>query len=150
MHNPDNGRADHHAALQRIITFYQQLTPETLQQIDEIYAADARFKDPFNDVVGPTAIRAIFEHMYRHLQQPQFRVVEQLLDGEQAMLGWELQFHTAGYDFTINGVTHLRFNPTGKVVLHRDYWDSSEELFAKWPFIGGLFRWLARRLSAER
>ena len=38
----------------------------------------------------------------------------------------------------------------GKVVYHRDYWDTAEELYAKLPLLGGLMRFLRRRLQAPR
>ena len=34
------------------------------------------------------------------------------------------------------------------VALHRDYWDTAEELYAKLPIIGALVRLLTRKLSA--
>ena len=48
------GRLD----LERVVRFYETLSPESLARIGEVYAAEARFKDPFNDVVGLAAIEA--------------------------------------------------------------------------------------------
>jgi len=45
----------------------------------------------------------------------------------------------------VRGATHLRFDAAGKVVLHRDYWDAAEELYAKLPLLGVLMRGLQRR-----
>lgn len=36
----------------------------------------------------------------------------------------------------------------GRIVLHRDYWDAAEELYAKLPVLGGLMRYLKRKLAA--
>jgi len=44
----------------------------------------------------------------------------------------------------VRGASHLRFDAAGKVVLHRDYWDAAEELYAKLPVLGGLMRYLKR------
>jgi hypothetical protein len=44
---------------------------------------------------------------------------------------------------TIHGVSHIRFDASGKVNYHRDYWDTGEELYAKVPVLG----WLIRRLK---
>src|SRR5476649_1265151 len=43
------------------------------------------------------------------------------------------------------GGSHLRFNQAGLVVLHRDYWDATEELLAKLPLVGAPIRWLRGR-----
>lgn len=47
----------------------------------------------------------------------------------------------------IRGVSHLRFGEDGKVIYHRDYWDTGEELYAKLPLIGGAVRFLRRAIG---
>ena len=51
---------------------------------------------------------------------------------------WEMSFRmqTWGPRKTqiIRGVSHLRFGTDGKVVYHRDYWDTGEELYAQAAF----------------
>ena len=49
----------------------------------------------------------------------------------------------------MRGATHLKWNGRGKVVYHRDYWDVAAELYAKAPILGGLMRFLQRRLRAR-
>jgi hypothetical protein len=49
---------------------------------------------------------------------------------------------------TVRGATHLRFDAQGRVILHRDYWDAAEELYAKLPLIGWLMRGLQRQARA--
>ncbi len=41
----------------------------------------------------------------------------------------------------IRGVSHLKFDASGRVCWRRDYWDAAEEFYAKRPVIGGLIRW---------
>ena len=40
------------------------------------------------------------------------------------------------------GISQLRFNADGKVVMHQDFWDSTEGLFSHLPGIGGAVRWV--------
>ncbi|MDX9994778.1 MAG: nuclear transport factor 2 family protein [Rhodocyclaceae bacterium] len=134
--------------LDELIDFYQTLTPASLARLDDYYAADARFKDPFNDVRGVPAIRRIFEHMYATLEAPHFMVSEKVGAGGTAFLVWTFRFRRNGAAFEIRGATQLRFDAAGKVVEHRDWWDAAEELYAKLPLLGPLMRWLQRRLAA--
>ncbi|MBC7203310.1 MAG: nuclear transport factor 2 family protein, partial [Pusillimonas sp.] len=60
--------------LQHIAAFYENLTPARLELLGEIYANDAVFTDPFNNVTGVQAIRRIFEHMFSTVHQPVFKV----------------------------------------------------------------------------
>lgn len=132
----------------RVAAFYENLTPASLDALEAIYAEAARFKDPFNDVAGLPAIRRIFEHMFATVERPRFVVTERIEQGAQAMLGWDFHFVLRGRPVVVHGVTHLRFDASGRVVLHRDYWDAAEELYEKLPLLGALMRALRKRLSA--
>lgn len=134
--------------LEAVVDFYQQLTPQRLVDLPALYAPDAAFKDPFNEVRGVAAIERIFRHMFDQVEAPRFSVHTRILQGDAAMLGWVFSFRSRGRVVEVRGVTHLVFDAQGRVSLHRDYWDAAEELYAKLPVIGALMRWLARRLSA--
>jgi len=135
-------------AVDALADFYQTLTPASLVRLGEFYAADAHFKDPFNEVVGVAAIRRIFEHMFATADAPRFVVTRHIVQGDQAMLGWDFHLRLRGRGVVVRGVSHLGFDADGRVVLHRDYWDPAEELYAHLPLIGGLLRVLRRKLSA--
>ena len=137
--------------LQPLIDFYQQLTPEHIERMPELYSADAYFKDPFNEVRGVTAIQAIFRHMFHQLDSPRFVVTDRLADAHGALLVWEFSFRVARWRGetiqTIRGASHLRFDGDGKVNYHRDYWDAAEELYATLPLIGAIMRRLRSAFS---
>ena len=135
-------------ALSALIVFYERISPENLVLLGDLYAPDARFKDPFNDVRGVAAIERIFRHMFENTDAPRFFVNTSVLQDRQAMLGWRFQFGSRFGVIEIQGVTHLEFDPGAKVILHRDYWDAAEELYAKLPVIGAGVRWLSRRFAA--
>lgn len=139
-------------ALDALVRFFETLTVENLCRFPDFYAEGAYFKDPFNEVRGIDAIRRIFHHMFRQLEAPRFLVTERVVDACGAMLVWELHYGTrteaepAGQ--LIRGVSHLRFDPDGKVVYHRDYWDTAEELYERLPGLGLMMRALKRFLRA--
>ena len=140
---------DTQTALERLATFFETLTPQTVPQLAQVYAADARFKDPFNDVQGHAAIIGIFRHMYVQLHEPRFVVLERVArpEGGHAFLTWELHFGFArrpAVRHVIRGATHVRFDAAGQVALHRDYWDAAEELYEKIPVLGIMMRVLKR------
>lgn len=138
-------------SLDALIHWFEHLTPQTLAELERHYAANARFKDPFNDVQGPAAIRAVFDHMFASLHEPRFVVTGRVQQGHQAFLTWDFVFRFRRFDTTtvqtISGVTHLVLDDAGRVTLHRDHWDAAEELYEKLPVVGGLMRWLKRRVN---
>lgn len=143
---------EYQAAVARVVAFFETLSPDSVNALADHYAADARFKDPFNDVTGIAAIRGIFAHMFATLNKPRFVVTGQVLQGDQCFLTWEFHFafrrFNAGQAQVVLGASHLKFSPQGLVTLHRDYWDAAEELYEKLPLVGGLMRWLKRRANS--
>ena len=139
-------------AVERLVQFFEQLKPQDLPRLPEIYATEARFKDPFNEVQGLPAIERIFAHMFEALDQPHFIVTERIVQGQQCFLVWDFRFSFKRFDTatwqTVRGGTHLAFDAQGLVTLHRDYWDAAEELYEKLPVVGSLMRWLKRRANS--
>ena len=138
--------------LDPLIHFYHDLSIESVARFPEFYAADAYFKDPFNEVRGLPAIQRIFTHMFRQVGEPRFVVTGRVVDEGGAMLIWEFYFRVRlwgkGEAQVMRGVSHLRFDADGKVNYHRDYWDTGEELYMKLPALGTLMRGLRRALAA--
>ena len=139
-------------AVERLVQFFEQLQPQDLPRLPALYAADARFKDPFNEVQGLAAIERIFAHMFDTLDSPHFILTERIVQDHKCFLVWDFRFRFRRFDTqswqTVRGGTHLVFNDEGLVTLHRDYWDAAEELYEKLPVVGGLMRWLKRRANS--
>jgi len=138
-------------AVDTIVHAFETLDPKHIDTLESLYAPDARFKDPFNDVRGWPAIAAIFRHMEMSLEQPRFVITGRIVDGRQCFLTWEFHFSfrrfAVGQAQCILGGSHLVLDETGRITLHRDYWDAAEELYEKLPLVGALMRWLKRRAS---
>ena len=139
-------------AVERIVVFFETLTPESVARFGEFYTEEAAFKDPFNEVRGVPAIQRIFGHMYVNLQEPRFVVTGHMEQGDQIFLTWDFRFRFKRFspqrEQVIRGASHLRLAPDGRIASHRDYWDAAEELYEKLPLVGGLMRWLKRRANS--
>lgn len=139
----------HDPRTQRLSVFFEQLQAADVGRLGELYAPNARFVDPFNDVVGLPALQAIFQHMFETLDAPRFVVIDSMTEGDQAMLTWDFHFRRRGQPkpWRIHGSTHVRFDAQARVILHRDYWDAAGELYVQLPLLGGLMRFLRRQLA---
>jgi hypothetical protein len=141
----------HEAELMKMVRFFESISLDSLhERLAEVYAADAQFKDPFNEVSGLAAIGGVFEHMFEQVDAPHFVVTTRVLEGSHAFLTWEFLFRMKRFSKgtqCILGATHIIFNADGKVAVHRDYWDAAEELYEKLPVLGSLMRWLKRRAN---
>jgi hypothetical protein len=140
------------ARVQRVVDFFENLTPQSVAHFGAYYTADAYFKDPFNEVRGLSAVQGIFSHMYVALHEPHFVVTERVVQGEQCFLVWDFVFRfkrlSPEVTQTVRGSSHLKFAPDGRIAFHRDYWDAAEELYEKLPWVGGMMRWLKARANS--
>ncbi len=136
------------AAAERYIRFWETLSPESLGSLSEIAASDIRFSDPFNDVSGLAGFRAVFEDMFQRVTEPQFRVAAHAINGDLCFLRWIFTFQNGGREWRIEGVSEVRFDPSGRAIEHIDHWDAAGQLYERLPVLGAVLRRLRRRLSA--
>jgi steroid delta-isomerase len=137
----------HQAALDELVEFFESVTPATVSRVLQIYAPDAYFKDPFNEVRGHMAIEHLFAHMFRQVRDPRFIITARVMQEDDLFLTWDFRFHMPRYasrEQCIRGTTHFRFDQDSRVAYHHDYWDAAEELYEKLPIVGSFMRLLKR------
>ena len=135
--------------VQAVRTYFEALQPGDVARMGELYADQAFFRDPFNEVRGLAAVQRIFAHMFESVEAPRFVVRDAFEQGDQGFLTWDFHFVAPGRPMLIHGSSHVRFDLDGKVLYHRDYWDAAEELWEKLPVLGPLLRLLKKRLRAH-
>lgn len=139
------------ARVARLKQYFESLDASDVARIGELYAADAQFRDPFNDVRGLDALTRIFEKMFEDTLEPRFAITHTIEGADEAVLVWDFTFRLRRYKpdvaQRIHGLSHVRFDASGKVTYHRDYWDAASELYEKLPVVGGLMRYLKRRIG---
>lgn len=133
--------------VRRLCSFWETLSPGSLERIGDAYAADVHFRDPFNDFRGRERLREILAGMFDKLEAPAFRVLEVVEDEGGAVLVWDFDFRARGKPWRIHGVSHVRFDSMGRATAHHDYWDAAGELYARLPIVGPFMRWLGRRFA---
>lgn len=136
------------AAAARYAAFFDTLSRQRLSQLDALFAPDAHFRDPFNDVRGMVAIRHVFDHMYATIERPRFAVLHRATAGDVAYLKWRFTGALRGRQIEFVGLSEVRFNPQGLVTEHLDYWDAGAVVYERVPILGALVRVVRRRLSA--
>lgn len=146
-------------ALHRTLEFFESLSPDSLTTLSDHYDSQARFIDPFNDVQGVDAIAEIFADMYEQLDHPGFTICsafENQSDSDngehQAFVTWDFNFRFKRYRPQVwqkaHGSSHLRFNTSGRIQSHQDYWDSAQ-IYQALPLLGPLMHWLKGRMGSH-
>ena len=129
--------------------FFTQLTAENLLQINDVFAPNAHFKDPFNDVHGIDAITTVFTHMFSTTEQPKFRINHFAANQQNLFIQWQFTFGKNKTMWTIDGSSMVTFNENDQVQEHIDYWDPAEQIYSKVGLLKPLMNFLKSRLKAH-
>ncbi len=122
------------------IDLFSNLTPEGVDEFDDLISNDIIFVDPFNDIKGIISFKKIFYHMFEKVEEPKFLVIDYSINNQRVFLKWKMTFIAFRSLQTIEGMSELLLNDSGKVVSHKDYWDTLNGLYVKIPFIGYFYK----------
>ena len=132
---------------QKYADFLQSLTVETLPALNDLVTADVRFKDPFNDVRGVTAMTAIFAHMFATVGTVKFTVSDSFGNADTGLLAWRFEAQLRGRDWCFDGTSVLKFDCCGRVAEHIDHWDAARDFYERLPLIGWQLAWARQRIA---
>ncbi len=140
LRTTDNGGGSV-ADVERFQRFMTSLSAETVaDEVEGIYAVDAYFNDNLTELVGRDAIGAYFLRSLEQVEQLTVRYDDVVRSDADWYLRWtlDLRFKTLrdGALVTTSGMTHLRFDESGQVVVHRDHWDTASGLYEHIPGVG--------------
>lgn len=131
---------------QRIREIFNAMGRDTLDLVDELYAPDVTFVDPFHTVHGRRALRDYYAAMYARVRSIRFDFHGETQAGDELVLYWTMTFvHPrigGGRPVAVEGCTRLVTGPGGQVVLHRDYFDAGALLYEHLPLLGRLIRFI--------
>ena len=142
---------DMEAAVAAYAAFYESLSPEGLDRLERLCAADVRFRDPFNDVVGVEAYRAVLADMFERATDPRFEVSDWACSGRVAYMRWIFTFQPSGgrSPWRIEGMSEVHFDERMRVTAHLDHWDSGAQFYARLPLLRQLIGFVRQRLALK-
>jgi len=128
------------------------MTEADIARIPDVFASDARFKDPFSDLRGHDRLRRLFTAMLRDVRDYRLVVDEHVMNGETGWLKWTMSGHVRALGaerWVVTGVSIIRFDDEGKVSEHVDYWDAAGQMYERLPVIGWILRRIRGRFAAH-
>lgn len=136
-------------AIARFNSFFADVTVESIRsQIDGFYAPDVYFNDTLKTLRGREAVKEYFLRMQRHIEFVRGKTLDHSHSGASYYVRWILDVRYKGAKETVRtmGVTLLRFDESGRVILHQDFWDSSAGFYEHLPVLGGVMRWIKSKI----
>ncbi len=127
--------------------FLESLTAERLDELVDYVSPNVRFRDPFNDITGPAALRRLFAHMFATVEDIRFEVTDLMQQDRLCFMSWTLTGRLRGRAWTVEGMSRVAFDPQGRVCEHSDYWDAASQFYERLPLLGRLIAALRRRVA---
>ncbi len=133
------------AALARVKEFFSVMNEETVRRLTrQVFAPDAYLNDTLKSLHGAAAIEDYFLATVRNAESVTVRFEDVAESGGNYYFRWvmdtRLKKLRAGDTIRTIGITMVRFDAQGRVVLHQDFWDSTAGIFEHVPAVGTAIR----------
>lgn len=113
---------------------------DLVAKVESVYAQRIYFNDTLNTINQREEMLTYLQHTAKNLDHYQFKLIDQAISGDNVYLRWSMHIEFTALGKKIKsqsvGMSHLKFNKHGKVVVHQDYWDSIEAIYQHLPFFG--------------
>lgn len=134
-------------ATSRFESLYGNLTPENVAaNVRDVYAPDAWFNDTIATETGIDAIEKYLLKTAEGTESVQAKVNDVAVSGADCYVRWTMVVRAkglaGGQPVTTEGVSHLRFDEQGRIVLHQDFWNPAAGIYQHLPLLGPAIRYV--------
>ena len=138
--------------IQAFIKLYDQLDSGSIdEQIAKTYAEKIFFNDTLVTIHDRQNLLKYLKQTQQNINAMKFEVLSVQDNGKDAYVRWlmKTRFKLIGQDVDSQsiGLSHLRFNADNQIIMHQDYWDSTQGFYQHLPIIGGVLRWIKSSAS---
>lgn len=138
------------AMTDQFLTYFGGESSPSIDATD-LYAPALYFSDTLLTTEDQAAALAHLERMHQNTGGMDVRLLSRQVDGQDVYLIWRMQasFQAAGRRIASDtiGMSHLRFDEAGRIVLQQDFWDSAEGFYRHLPVVGGLVSYIKGRFD---
>lgn len=121
--------------------FKTTLTEENLRNL---YADELYFNDTLVTINNIDELVAYMQKTADNTISATVKITDVAQSESDYYLRWSMDIEFMARNKRVKsrsiGVTQLRFNNQGKIILHQDYWDSANAFYQHLPYIGSLVK----------
>lgn len=137
--------------LETFVALFSNLdTPSINKFLDQTYPETLYFNDTFHYFSDRQKLKKYFLDL-AEIAETEVTVLDVSSQGDNVLLRWKMNTKSKVLWKTLDiesiGITHLRFNESGKIVMHQDYWDSAAGFYEHIPFVGAPIRAIRSRMA---
>lgn len=119
----------------------------------EVYAADAWFNDTIATKSGIDAIERYLLKTAAGSEKVRAEVKDVAVSGSDCYVRWTMEVRSKGLSggrpITTAGMSHLRFDREGKILLHQDFWDAAAGIYQQLPVLGPAIRYVDGLIAGQ-
>ncbi|MEM7278870.1 MAG: nuclear transport factor 2 family protein [Pseudomonadota bacterium] len=150
---PAAGSAAEAAALTRIRSYFGDINVDSVKALTaSTYASDAWLNDTLVTKDNGNDIEQYFLETAEKADSVNVDFDRIVRDGDDYYLHWTMRIRSLklndGQTLISVGMSHMRLDEDGLILMHQDFWDSSSGLFVHLPVVGSLTKAL-RNLVAH-
>lgn len=147
---PERGGAVEQAGLERFRAYWSELnTGRVNEWLPKVYAENVWFNDTVKTITNRAALLVYMLHTASLVKSTRVEIRDIATTDEGYYVRWQMTVEPANPDYGTVwrsiGVSHLRLNADGQVILHQDYWDSASGMYEHFPVLG----WMIRNIKAR-
>jgi hypothetical protein len=143
------GSAEEEQAIAQFRDFYRVFSADTIRtSMRTLYAQDAYFRDGFRAVQGIDNLEKYFLSTTEAFEECAFDIEDIAVHEGNYYFRWIMTLTLKrNKDDRIQtvGMSHVRFDKTGKITFHQDYWDTGV-IYEKIPVLGTIITWIRQRI----
>lgn len=117
----------------------------------KVYAPDAYLNDTLVTHHGPEEIKAYFLMTADTMETYEVTIDDTASSGAEHYVRWTMNFSApklnGGKPVVSTGMSHVRLNSGGQVIMHQDFWDSGTNIYGQLPILGGAIESIRRRFE---
>ena len=118
------------------------------QRIMKAYANNLYFNDTLQTHSNAADLARYMEEVAEKVDSVEIQFDDVVVKDKDAYVRWSMSFKSNANSKPVNsvGMTHLRFNAEGKIILHQDYWDGVEGFYRTMPVLGFMLKTIKNML----
>jgi len=144
------GSAEEKAALDRFTSLWANFNaPYIDRELASVYDQNVWFNDTVKTITNREELLHYMIETVNRVQACAVSVQDIARSDDNFYIRWKMEIDpSASTDerWLSVGVSHIRMNQEGLVVLHQDYWDSASGLYEHLPVVGWVIRSIKSRL----
>jgi hypothetical protein len=131
----------------KFIELYSDLSPASVEaRVKETYAANVWFNDTIATKVGISAVAAYLLRTAQDTPEVRATIDDVAVSGSDCYVRWTMHVRTpnlaGGKPIVTSGISQLRFDREGRIILHQDYWNPAAGIYQHLPVIGLVLRYI--------